>query len=118
MEMAETELEEMGAFADNEADPNEFGLIGGEVAQEAQAFATPRPDVLNVGNKSFILQGEKYVDTAFDPDTMEPTQVVFFSDEYFELIDTVPELATYFTIGDAVIVVIDGEAYEVIPEEV
>ncbi|MEM6527985.1 MAG: VWA domain-containing protein, partial [Chloroflexota bacterium] len=87
-------------------------------APTATPTVTPQPDVLNVGNKTFIWQSDKYVDTTFDPDTMEPEQVVFFSDEYFELIDAVPELGTYLSIGDALIVVIDGTAYEIVPEAV
>jgi hypothetical protein len=47
---------------------------------------------------------------------METEKVVFLSDEYFALLDENPELGPYFALGDRVIVVLDGIAYEVVAE--
>jgi hypothetical protein len=47
---------------------------------------------------------------------MTTNSVVFLSDEYFDLLDEIPEIADYFAQGDNVIVVLDGVAYEVVPE--
>jgi hypothetical protein len=41
---------------------------------------------------------------------------VFLSDEYFALLDAQPTLTDYFALGDKVIVVIEGTAYEVTAE--
>ncbi|MEL6148854.1 MAG: VIT domain-containing protein [Chloroflexota bacterium] len=119
LDEADMEMEEAldDGFAAGEAQTEIAMAASSTPAPTATPPATPQPDVLNVGNKTFIWQSDKYVDTAFDPDTMEPEQVVFFSDDYFDLIDSVPELATYLSIGDALIVVIDGTAYEIVPED-
>lgn len=72
--------------------------------------------IKTVGDKTFILLDEVWTDTTFEPDTMETTEVVFLSDEYFDLLDEIPELAEYLAIGDQVIVVYDDVAYEVTAE--
>ena len=73
--------------------------------------------IRNVNSKTFILQDTVWNDTQYDPDTMETNQVVFLSDEYFDLLAELPELADYFALGENVIVVIDDVVYEVVPEE-
>jgi len=72
--------------------------------------------IQTVGSKTFILQNEVWTDTLFEPDTMETQAVVFLSDEYFTLLEEIPELAEYFALGDSVIVVVEGVAYQVTPE--
>jgi len=67
-----------------------------------------------VNGRTFILRDGVWVDTAFDPKTMEPKQVVFGSEAYFDLLAEKPELAPYFALGTRVIVVLDGQAYEVV----
>lgn len=69
-----------------------------------------------VGDKTFIQLSGVWTDTEFQPDTMTTEKVVFLSDEYFDLLDTVPALADYFALGDRVIAVVDGVAYEVVLE--
>ena len=69
-----------------------------------------------IGDKTFILQNSVWTDTTFTPDTMQTQKVTFLSDEYFALLDSKPEIAQYLAIGDHVIVVLDGTAYEVVPE--
>jgi hypothetical protein len=44
---------------------------------------------------------------------MEAVPVGFGSDDYFALVAARPELGRYFALGDHVIVVVDGTAYEV-----
>lgn len=72
--------------------------------------------IQNVGEKSFLLINEVWTDTTFKPDEMETQDVVFLSDAYFDLLAEKPELAEYFALGDRVIVVLDGIAYQVLPE--
>jgi hypothetical protein len=46
---------------------------------------------------------------------MTTQEVVFLSDEYFALLAATPALAEYFALGEQVIVVLDGVAYQVVP---
>jgi len=73
--------------------------------------------ITNVSDKTFINLNGIWNDTTFQPDTMETVKVEFLSDAYFELLAEMPELTDYFALGDAVIVVIEGVAYEVVPSE-
>jgi len=70
--------------------------------------------ITTVGDKTFIQIAGGWTDTAFEPDTMTTEKVEFLSDAYFDLLDSTPELAAYFALGERVIVVLDGVAYEVI----
>ncbi len=81
--------------------------------EEQQAQVNP---IQTVGDKTFILQDGAWTDTTFEPDTMETQKVAFLSDEYFALLESQPELAEFFALGDHVIVVVDGTAYEVVAE--
>ncbi len=69
--------------------------------------------IQTVGGKTFILQGEVWTDTTFEPDAMETHKVAFLSDDYFALLESQPALGEYFAIGEQVIVVLDGTAYQV-----
>jgi Ca-activated chloride channel family protein len=93
---------------------------GGEGAfgmdDETAAEMAAQNPIRTVNDKTFIQQNGVWTDTTFDPDTMETQQVVFLSDEYFALLDSNPALGEYFALGDRVIVVIDGVAYEVVAE--
>ena len=84
--------------------------------QEGGEFYAPVNPIQTVNDKTFILQGDVWTDTAFQPDTMETQKVVFLSDEYFALIEQLPQLSDYFAIGERVIVVIEGVAYEVVTQ--
>jgi Ca-activated chloride channel family protein len=72
--------------------------------------------IQTVGGKTFILQNGVWTDTTFEPDTMQTQKVAFLSDEYFALLNTQPALGEYFAIGEQVIVVLDGTAYQVTAE--
>jgi Ca-activated chloride channel homolog len=72
--------------------------------------------VRTVGPRTFVLQDDVWIDTSFDPSQMETVKVVFLSDEYFELLTTNPDLGEAFALGDQVIALSDGVAYEVTPE--
>jgi Ca-activated chloride channel family protein len=70
-----------------------------------------------VGNRTFVRQDGVWTETTFNPDTMTTTKVQFASDDYFALLDRYPDLATAFALGDHVIVISHGVAFEVTPEE-
>ncbi len=67
-----------------------------------------------VGSRTYVLSDGKWVDTAFDPDTMKTIQVDFLSSDYFSLVAADPELADAFALGEQVIALSQGKAYEVV----
>ncbi len=85
------------------------GLGGGETDEWGNEISPVR----YVGDKTFVLNGGIWTDTTFDPDKMTPIAVSFGSDDYFALIAARPEWGRYFALGDHIIVVLDGTAYEV-----
>jgi len=69
-----------------------------------------------VGSKTFLWRNETWIDTTFDR-SMETKKVTFLGEEYFDLIAKEPVLGSYFALGERVIVVYQGQAYETVPEE-
>ncbi len=84
--------------------------IGGRTIDEYGYEISP---VKYVGDKTFVLHNGVWIDTLFDPDKLKPVPVSFGSDDYFALIAARPEWGRYFALGDHVIVVVEGTAYEV-----
>ena len=74
--------------------------------------------VQSVGSKTFVWREGVWLDTAFDPEQFTPEQVGFASDTYFDLLAAAPELGQYFAIGQQVVVVYNGVAYQVVEGEV
>ena len=68
-----------------------------------------------IGSRTFIFDGQKWIDTTFDPEKMQTQKIDFLSDEYFSLIIEDPALANAFSLGQAVIALSKGIAYEVSP---
>jgi Ca-activated chloride channel family protein len=66
-----------------------------------------------VGDKTFVLHEGTWTDTTFDPDQMTTVPVGFGEDDYFALVAARPEWGRYFALGDHVIVVLEGTAYEI-----
>lgn len=69
-----------------------------------------------VGDKLFIEELRRFVDVAWDR-KQETRKLRAFSDEYFELIRKHPEARRCFALGERVIVVIEGVAYETVADE-
>jgi Ca-activated chloride channel family protein len=84
----------------------------------AGSAAAPPADALNlvkiVGARTFVWSEEKWVDTRFDPDSMQTVKVAFLSPDYFALIDSQPDLAAAFALGEHVIALSADIAYEVV----
>jgi len=72
--------------------------------------------VRHVGEHTFIYRIGIWMDTAFDADEMQPTEVAFGSSRYFELAAE-PEAAGYLALGPQVIFVLEGKAYQITPSE-
>jgi Ca-activated chloride channel family protein len=70
-----------------------------------------------VGARTFVLTDGKWVDTAYDPDRMQTKEIAFLSPEYFDLVASKPELADAFALGEKVIALSNGIAYEVLARD-
>jgi Ca-activated chloride channel family protein len=80
-------------------------------AAPAEAYAQ---QVQIVGDRAFVLRDGVWTDTTFDTSTMTATKLDFGSDAFFQLLADHPEAGRYFALGERVIVVIDGVAYETV----
>jgi Ca-activated chloride channel family protein len=70
--------------------------------------------IKNAGGKTFYLRDDVWTDSEFKPGTRLPETVVKFgSNEYFALLKQKPQLATFFSLGEQVIVILDGRIYRV-----
>lgn len=58
-----------------------------------------------------------WTDTQFDPDSMQTLKVPFLSEDYFTLASAHPEFSLALSLGEQVIVVIDRQAYQIVPED-
>jgi Ca-activated chloride channel family protein len=92
------------------------GFVTDEETGEGFASEPSVNPVQYVGDKTFLLQGDIWTDTLYNPDTMDAIEVVFLSDAYFDLLEQFPDAGAYLAIGEQVIVVLDGQAYEVVAE--
>lgn len=67
-----------------------------------------------IGDRAFIERDGVWTETSFDPDAMQPAPIEFASEEYFQLLTDHPDLAIAFALGNHVIAVSEGIAYEVV----
>jgi Ca-activated chloride channel family protein len=110
---------------------NAPGMVTGQAAVEraaaeseiesAQAPVSPGGDAADLvkiaGSRTFRLVDGVWTDTAFDPGSMSPMKVPFLSEDYFALAQADAHLAAAFSLGERVIAISGGEAYEVIPSD-
>jgi len=99
-------------MAAEEADMREAESAGGGMMPHEAAQV-----VRLVGSKTFVLQDGIWTDTTFDPSRMSTVQVGFGSDGYFDLLAARPEWGIYFALGERVIFVVEGTAYEMVEGE-
>ena len=90
-------------------------MQGGGSSLEIEGEASSTVRIL--GAHTFVLSDGKWIDTAFDPDTMQTSEIEFLSQDYFTLVADQPVLADAFALGERVIALSSGIAYEVIPSE-
>jgi hypothetical protein len=70
--------------------------------------------VKRVAEKTFYLVDGVWTDSEFKADARLPETVVTFgSDEYFALLKQNPKLASYFSLGERVVVIFEGRVYKV-----
>ncbi|MBN1681137.1 MAG: VWA domain-containing protein [Anaerolineae bacterium] len=68
------------------------------------------------GDRTFVWRDDMWIDTLYNPDTMTPEEIVFLSDEYFDLLELDPVVGEFLSLGDHVLFVWEDTAYEVVPE--
>ena len=88
-------------------------MVPGVGGRETDEWGNEINPIKYAGDKTFVIHEGVWTDTAFDPDRMETVPVGFGSDDYFALIAARPEWGRYFAVGEHVIVVLEGTAYEV-----
>ncbi len=88
-------------------------LADAESAAPAQ-FTEGDAELRAIGDRAFLYTDGVWTETTFDAETMDTVQVEFASDEYFQLLAEHPDLAVAFSLGERVIAISDGVAYEVI----
>lgn len=69
--------------------------------------------VKHAGDKAFILRNNIWTDTTFVPEKMSTTKIAFGSSQYFDLLKQHPEWSKYAAVGERVIFVVNGVAYEI-----
>ena len=114
--MAMPTMAPVGAPAAERAD-TEGQMSGAESAGGAPMPEEAAQVVRPVGSKTFVLQDGVWTDTVFDPSQMSTTQVGFGSQAYFDLLAGCPAWGAYFALGERVIFVAEGTAYEVVEGE-
>lgn len=96
----------------------DYSLESQRLRDSAGAYAgQASAGIRQVGDKAFLLADGIWTDTTF-PKGAPTTKVTFGSDSYFALLSARPGWGRYFAVGERVIVVLDGVAYEVVDEEV
>ena len=81
--------------------------VAPETAQDGQA------SIRLVGQRTFLYSDGTWIDTAYDAQLMRPVIVPFLSAEYFELAQSRADVSAALALGQNVIVVVDGKAYQV-----
>ncbi len=82
--------------------------------QEADKAATDS-DVQQlkvVGDRTFVLRDDVWTDSGYQ-EGMATTKVGFGSDDYYQLLAQRPDWGSFFSLGERVIFLADGQAYEV-----
>jgi Ca-activated chloride channel family protein len=95
----------MGAGAVQDAEEREALRSSERVQDNSEAIKYARDRV-------FVLRDGVWTDTTYDG-SMEIVKVGFGGDDYFALIAAHPDWGYYFSVGQEVIVVLDGVAYQV-----
>ncbi|MCJ7622381.1 MAG: hypothetical protein MUO76_02675, partial [Anaerolineaceae bacterium] len=67
-------------------------------------------------SRSFIFSNGVWMDTSYDPDVMQPMQVSFLSAEYFALAESRLDVGAALALGERVLIVVDGLAYEIVTD--
>jgi Ca-activated chloride channel family protein len=70
-----------------------------------------------IGSRTFVKDGEQWVDTNFDPATMDTIKIAFLSADYFTLAGWDDQIAGALALGEQVIFILGGKAYQIVNED-
>jgi len=87
------------------------------ISGEPSGGIADRPAINYVANRTFLYQEGVWIDSQFDPESMEVIKISFGSDVYFDLLSTQPSLGKILALGEQVIFVYNSSAYEIVPGE-
>lgn len=83
------------------------------MALDAESGEVVKDLVEFVGSKTFVWREGVWVDTTYAEDQVPLETISFAGEDYFDLLAEAPELGQYFALGEQVVVVYDGTAYQV-----
>jgi Ca-activated chloride channel family protein len=87
-----------------------------QLYQQAEMPAPMESNVVEqlkvVGDRSFVLRDGVWVDSGYQ-DGVDTTKIGFGGDDYYDVLAQRPDWGPFFALGDRVIFLSDGEAYEV-----
>jgi len=90
---------------------SENKMKGSDKIESPEAYLS---GVRTVGEKTFQLKAEEWVDTEVkDLSTLPKVEVQFGTEEFFNLIAREPKLAEFFSLGKKVTVLFKGKIYRV-----
>ncbi len=92
-----------------------LGYVAEDDYRNADGDREERAVIQHAGGRTFVRDGERWIDTAWDG-KREPTRLVVFSDDYFKLLTEQPDLAKAFALGPRVLIVLGDRAYETVDE--
>lgn len=81
--------------------------------QAVQPEAAVNGQIKYVDTKTFILKNGIWTDTSWTGNG-EVVKVPFNTDDYYKLLTARPEWGKYFAVGEKVLVVLDGRAYQIV----
>jgi Ca-activated chloride channel family protein len=110
-----------GADATLQARVGESGVVYSQAEKklkDSDKLESPESyltSVRTVGDKTFQMKDNEWIDTEFKPSTSLPkVDLQFGSEEFFNLIAREPKLAEFFSLGKKVTVIFKGKVYRVI----
>ncbi|HYM00100.1 MAG TPA: trypsin, partial [Blastocatellia bacterium] len=85
--------------------------------RESEVVSIPLEDVTRIrtaGDRTFRMKDGVWIDTDYtETGNLPVVEVVFGSDEFYDLIAKSPKLAEYFSLGEKIVVVFEGKVYRV-----
>jgi Ca-activated chloride channel family protein len=97
---------ETGAYAVDSAETIE------EYRQAEAAAGSGSASARVVGDKTFVQRDDAWIDSSYQ-EGMDVTKIGYGSDNYYDLLGERPDWGAYFALGEHVIFLADGQAYEV-----
>jgi hypothetical protein len=113
-EAAARELRDKALLAGNLAKQQ---AEGADASYRARYLAVAQElSVKQIGTRTFYLRAGAWTDSQLKAEH-KPTQLKAFSKEYFELLKKHPDLGAVMALGGRILVVVDGQAYQIEPAE-